>query len=365
MPSVIGLMCLVFRHIGADDLSNESQLQVCADGYCLPKHLCPTGRIEEDNDDGSRLLTLDVEQENECDDFMKICCIGASKDYPKAGFGFMASVSSVEHKCGVSNPGGLVYNVTSNLTYAGYAEFPWTVAIFKSDYKKNDLILVHVGGGSLIHPKFVLTAAHIVYKPERYIARLGEWNMRSEAEIYSSQDIGVEERIKHPNYLDTCMPNNDIALLVLKRSVIYTEHIRPICLPSPQDVFDGQRCIATGWGVDIRTNEPADIMKRTELPVVPKARCQLLYRVADSDDSFRLHQSAMCAGGEVGADTCSKDGGSPLACSREDESYVLAGIVSWGLECGRIDAPGVYVDVAKFACWINDTIEGYEELHGI
>uniref|UniRef100_A0A182QQT6 Peptidase S1 domain-containing protein n=1 Tax=Anopheles farauti TaxID=69004 RepID=A0A182QQT6_9DIPT len=264
------------------------------------------------------------------------------------------------YKCGSSNAGGLVYEVESNLTYAGFAEFPWTVAIFKTIFEEKEMLLEHIGGGSLIHPKFVLTAAHTVHKPERYIARLGEWNMRSEAEFFSSLDVGVEERIKHPEYRDICTPNYDIALLVLKRSVVYAGHIRPICLPSPKDLFDGQRCIATGWGVDFRTNKPANIMKRIELPVVPKSQCQLAYRLADNDNSFRLHCSSMCAGGE-GADTCNKDGGSPLACSRDDGSYVLAGIVSWGLECGRKEAPGVYVDVAKFATWINDTIEEYEE----
>lgn len=81
------------------------------------------------------------------------------------------------------------------------------------------------------------------------------------------------------------------------------------------------------------------------------------------DYSFKLHRSMMCAGGEAGEDTCDQDGGTPLACKKEDGSYVVAGITSWGLDCGRVDAPGIYVDVAKFACWINDTIEGYAELH--
>ena len=33
--------------------------------------------------------------------------------------------------------------------------------------------------------------------------------------------------------------------------------------------------------------------------------------------------------------------------------YVLAGIVSWGLECGKKDVPGVYADITEGLCFID------------
>ena len=33
--------------------------------------------------------------------------------------------------------------------------------------------------------------------------------------------------------------------------------------------------------------------------------------------------------------------------------FVLSGIVSWGLECGKKDVPGVYADVAQGLCFID------------
>ena len=47
------------------------------------------------------------------------------------------------------------------------------------------------------------------------------------------------------------------------------------------------------------------------------------------------------------------DGGGPLVCTTDNISYQLAGIVSWGVECGRKGIPGVYVNVPRYIDWIN------------
>lgn len=49
------------------------------------------------------------------------------------------------------------------------------------------------------------------------------------------------------------------------------------------------------------------------------------------------------------------DGGGPLVC-QDDGFFELAGLVSWGFGCGRIDVPGVYVKVSSFIGWINQII---------
>lgn len=61
----------------------------------------------------------------------------------------------------------------------------------------------------------------------------------------------------------------------------------------------------------------------------------------------------MCAGGEAGKDSCKGDGGGPLTCYRQDGTYALVGLVSWGIDCGQPNVPGVYVDVRKFLDWIS------------
>merc|ERR1712107_519372 len=40
----------------------------------------------------------------------------------------------------------------------------------------------------------------------------------------------------------------------------------------------------------------------------------------------------------------------------DPNTYVQAGIVAWGIGCGENGTPGVYADVAKATCWIDQAI---------
>uniref|UniRef100_A0A182PZJ0 Peptidase S1 domain-containing protein n=1 Tax=Anopheles farauti TaxID=69004 RepID=A0A182PZJ0_9DIPT len=132
-------------------------------------------------------------------------------------------------------------------------------------------------------------------------------------------------------------------------------HIKPICLPQPTDDFVGRRCISNGWGTV--KGVYASIMKKVSLPVLPKKECIRMLRYAGLGPRFNLREGFMCAGGEADVDMCKGDGGSPLACESESGSFVLAGIVSWGIGCGGDSLPGVYVEVSKYLDWINDHLQ--------
>jgi len=67
---------------------------------------------------------------------------------------------------------------------------------------------------------------------------------------------------------------------------------------------------------------------------------------------FQLHSSEVCAGGEIGKDACTGDGGSPLVCQSDTGRWTVVGLVTWGVGCGS-DTPGVYANVGYFRNWIN------------
>lgn len=56
----------------------------------------------------------------------------------------------------------------------------------------------------------------------------------------------------------------------------------------------------TGWGKDRWGDEGAyqAILKRIDVPVVPYDECEAKLRWIQKRDTFKLHESFLCAGGE-------------------------------------------------------------------
>ena len=109
----------------------------------------------------------------------------------------------------------------------------------------------------------------------------------------------------------------------------------------------GVRCHVAGWG-----NVPLDV------PLVPSSQCNSdLKRALDRQSQglgsrFQLDSSEICAGGEIGKDACTGDGGSPLVCQAQSGRWTVVGLVTWGIGCAS-HLPGVYVDLYQFRDWIN------------
>lgn len=106
--------------------------------------------------------------------------------------------------------------------------------------------------------------------------------------------------------------------------------------------------------VDIAAGPIPLRIREAEIPIVSDTEC--IRKVnAVTEKIFILPASSFCAGGEEGNDACQGDGGGPLVC-QDDGFFELAGLVSWGFGCGRLDVPGVYVKVSSFIGWINQII---------
>ncbi|XP_055838596.1 phenoloxidase-activating factor 2-like [Episyrphus balteatus] len=257
-------------------------------------------------------------------------------------------------KCGYRYKNGVeLQNKELADNEAKFGEFPWMVSIFNKIIFSGKVFSISKCGGSLIAPNVVLTAAHCVNvkQTKNYSVRAGEWEPNSDSEPYPHQERQVAGIIVHEKYNNRSL-QNDIALLFLETSFDEAPHINTICLPPAYTNFGMSRCIASGWG---KTNFGTNIMKKIDLPVVRKAKCQKHLRKTRLGQSFKLHSSFMCAGGETGKDTCQGDSGSPLACPMANNSdrYYQAGIVSWGIGCGEENVPGVYASIPKLRSWID------------
>lgn len=291
---------------------------------------------------------------SDCPHYLEICCgedsISETRPTPKPGEDSKKPIG-----CGYRNLDGVGFRIQGQTNgEAEYGEFPWMVAIYSNNGSNS--ILYHCGG-ALIHPEVVLTAAHCVKNKKNLKVRAGEWDTQTQNELYPYQDIGVKSSIYHQHYYSGAL-YNDVALLFLKKPVELDHHINVICLPPQDIVVDDDDCFSSGWGKDVFGKEGRyqTILKKVELPMVPRKKCQENLRETRLGKKFKLHNSFVCAGGEEGQDTCKGDGGSPLVCPipNTENQYYQIGMVAWGIGCGGKNIPGVYVNVPIFRKWIDE-----------
>jgi plasma kallikrein len=201
-----------------------------------------------------------------------------------------------------------------------------------------------------------LTANHCLkgsaIKPENFIIRAGEWDRSSTLEFLPHHDRQLSQVISNPHYYSGGL-HNDIAILKWKNPLPTEINVAPICLPEANEVFTaGTYCTVTGWGKTTDAAPTTDKLKFAKVPIVNNPTCERQFQDNRLGRRFRLHNSFICAGGEVGIDSCTNDGGSPLVCPRSDGSFVLSGLVSWGLECGQKDVPGAYTSIQSQLTWL-------------
>ncbi|CAH0723359.1 unnamed protein product, partial [Brenthis ino] len=243
-------------------------------------------------------------------------------------------------------------------------QFPWTV-LLKVTFDYGNKQAAFNCGGSLISPKYVLTAGHCVFETGADILdieiTLAEYDKRTfPRDCKSVMGVGkkcidnivmhAEDVIRHPKYDDDRL-HNDIALIRLHGYAPYTRFIRSICLP-PIDIdnpnFSNLPLAVAGWG----RNGPyvTDIKQSTVVHLVPHDECQKSYP--------HLTRSHLCAAGRTGEDTCKGDSGGPLMMLYRGSYYVI-GVVSGkraDSPCGT-SVPSLYTNVFQYVEWINSNIK--------
>ncbi|XP_003739658.1 testisin-like [Galendromus occidentalis] len=237
-------------------------------------------------------------------------------------------------------------------------EFPWMVSLrVRGD---------HFCGATIVHQKFLLTAAHCVQgrNPRLFTARVGEHHMGL-ASIFE-EDYQVNRIFVHPNYSHPKRYNNDIALVRLKSEIIFSEFVRPICFPkAPEDEKLGLNATVAGWGniKDIESVTGQDIFKKlrpevlqwVHLPLVNSSTCNQWYKQAGK--KVRLIASQICAGYSSGIkDACQGDSGGPLMV-HTGSRFKLVGVVSAGFGCARPLLPGLYTRVSFYMDWIRGIMD--------
>ncbi|XP_033160646.1 uncharacterized protein LOC117141350 isoform X1 [Drosophila mauritiana] len=266
-------------------------------------------------------------------------------------------------RCGVRNAAGITGRIKNPVYVDGdseFGEYPWHVAILKKDPKES----IYACGGTLIDAQHIISAAHCIKSQNGFDlrVRLGEWDVNHDVEFFPYIERDVVSVHIHPEYYAGTL-DNDLAVLKLDQPVDFTKnpHISPACLPDKYSDFTGARCWTTGWGKDAfgEHGKYQNILKEVDVPILSHQQCESQLRNTRLGYSYKLNPGFVCAGGEEGKDACKGDGGGPLVCDRNGAMHVV-GVVSWGIGCGQVNVPGVYVKVSAYLPWIQQITQSYQ-----
>jgi len=234
-------------------------------------------------------------------------------------------------------------------------------------------------GGAAIAPTWILTAAHCVGRIKRagdgsYVnddPRVAPQGWRAEVvlgrddleavpapQVYQVADIVIRQGYT------SAFKGHDIALVKLRTS--WNGRVAQLALSAEADPTDAWS-YAAGFGAlkndqlvqwrRARNGEVISVasekLQEVKLPLVPTERCRAQYHAKLPYKNVVIGPEQVCAGYEEGRkDSCQGDSGGPLVVYDQHGCPTQVGVVSWGDECAKANAYGVYTRVSAYRDWI-------------
>ena len=366
-----------------------TQTSIIAQSACSTSGNCPIGFTDRNEDEENKENSLCLPNRCTCDNGIPAHSNYASMDYI---CGLRSKEDSVDEDDVLSESiQGRIFNGQKIQP----VDWPFFVKIYQN--MPNGQLQNPQCGGAILHPLYVITAAHCVYietgEHDTILDKV--WVHAGRSDFEDDEQDDEESEYSTPNIIESTkiivrsgykkdqqIYFNDICLIELNGVLHFSDEIRPICLytGTTEELFsddsdpDNVELIVAGYGGTSNFNQADFILQ-------PHTNCIVGDFESDNFDVFRQQDldTTLCGRGLVvnlensneAPNTCGGDSGGPLMVKTLEfisgkilVKWKLVGVVSMGShDCSSGNSDTLFANVHNQDCadWIEKTIRSNTE----